>query len=603
MAEKPRKRSEVPEEARWNVEELYGSASEWEADFRLTASFPDEMAKWAGRLGESPGVLREAVEELLSQHRTLEKLMTWANMKRDEDLSNSLHSGMASRIGSRIAEVGAAAAYFRPELLGIPSETMDSLMKTEELAPYATWLSNILRYRPHTLSDREEKLLAGTSEIISGFSDAFGKLSNVDMPARLPEIEDGKGGRIQLTNGNFTALLQRDDREVRKQAFRGFYGEVTGNVSTKAALLQGQVKSHVFRARSRNFESALEASLFNDRVSPDVYESLIASVHRNLPVVHRYYDLRGRVLDISPSHLYDVYVPIVSRSGAEYTWDEAVEMTLEATSVLGSEYTETLKEGLENRWVDRYENLGKRSGAYSGGCYDSPPYILHNYNGTLSSVFTLAHEAGHSMHSYLSRKNQPYHMSDYRILVAEVASTTNEMLLIDLLLKRLDDSDSRAFLLDHLIGKFRSTIVRQTMFAEFERRIHGEVESGSSLTPDWLNETYYGLVRRYHGDAFAWDSEDEPIAAEWSRIPHFYYNFYVYKYATGLSSAVDISSRILKGATGAVEDYLAFLRGGDSKPPLELLESAGVDLRTPAPVESALAKMSDTLDELEDILG
>jgi len=300
--------------------------------------------------------------------------------------------------------------------------------------------------------------------------------------------------------------------------------------------------------------------------------------------------------------MYDINVPIVPESKADYTWDEAVNLTLEAVAPLGKDYVDALAMGFQNRWVDRYENRGKRSGAYSGGCYDSHPYILHNFNGTLRSVFTLAHEAGHSMHSLLSRVSQPYHMSEYKIIVAEVASTTNEMLLIDLLLKRMDDKQEKAYLLDHLLGTFKSTLIRQTMFAEFEKLIHERVESGHPLTPDYLNSSYYDLTRLYHGDGFAWDDEDDFIATEWSRIPHFYYNFYVYKYATGLSSAIDISSRILSGEPGAIESFIAFLKGGSSRPPLELLKGAGVDLTTPQPVNSALHKMGSTLEKLERIL-
>ena len=602
MARKLMKRDQVPDEAKWSVEDIYPSPEDWEEDFARTATFAREIGKWSGRLGESPETLRKAIEELLSQHRLLEKLQTYANMKRDEDLSDSSYSGMASRIMGRITEVNTAAAYITPELLSIPDDTVDRWLASDELSDYVTWLENILRYRPHTLSRSEEELLASAGELISGFADAFGKLSNVDMPARMPEIEDEDGQSVQLTNGNFVALLQKKDRRVRRDTFRGFYDEVTGNVATKAALLQGQVRAHIFRARAKKFDSAIEASLFNDRVGIEVYDSLVASVHDNLPVVHRYYRLRNRVLELKDPHMYDVYVPIVPETRGEYSWEDAVELTLEATAPLGSEYTEALDAGFRDRWVDVYENVGKRSGAYSGGCYDTHPYILHNFNGTLSSVFTLAHEAGHSMHSFLSRKHQPYHTADYRILVAEVASTTNEMLLIDLLLRRLEDDGARAYLLDHLLGKFRSTIVRQTMFAEFEKLVHQHAESGDSLTPDYLSGTYYDLVRRYHGDDFRWDGEDEPISAEWSRIPHFYYNFYVYKYATGLSAAVDISTRILEGHPGAVEDYLEFLHGGASRPPLELLQGAGVDLTTPVPVNRALSKMMETLDDLESVL-
>jgi oligoendopeptidase F len=603
MAEELRCRSEVPVEDTWNVEAMYATDEDWERDFKDTAGYAKSVSKWSGKLSESPETLQKAIEEILSQHRNLEKLSTYAIMKKDEDLANSFYSGMASRVMSRHVEINAAASFFTPELFSIPEGTLRDWLETEALRPYASWLEDTLRYRSHILSEKEEKLLANAGEIISGFSGIFGKLSNVDSPARLPKVEDENGKSIKLTNGNFNAFLQKNDPKIRKAAFSGFYGEVTGNTATKAAILEGQVKSQIFRARARNYSSTLEASLFNDRVSVSVYDSLIASVHENLPVLHRYYELRKKTLGLGTAHMSDVYVPIVPESKADYSWDDAVNLTLDAVAPLGNEYVDTLAKGFRDRWVDRYENRGKRSGAYSGGCYDSYPYILHNYNGTLQSVFTLAHEAGHSMHSLFSRKSQPYHTSDYKIIVAEVASTTNEMLLIDLLLKRMDDDSERAYLLDHLIGKFRSTIVRQTMFAEFEKLINEYVESGNSLTPDYLSGTYYDLVRLYHGDSFAWSEEDEPIAAEWSRIPHFYFNFYVYKYATGLSSSVNISSRILGGEPGAVEKFLAFLKGGSSKPPLELLKATGVDLTTPEPVDSALKKMEKTLVELEVILN
>lgn len=602
MPDKLKSREEIPVAAKWNVEALYESDDKWEKDFIETAIFSASIKKWAGRLNESPGTLKGTVEEMLSQRRLLEKLLVYANMKKDEDLGSSLYSGMASRIMSRFVEINAAHSFFTPELLAIPEDTMNSWLETIELKPYRTLLQDILRYRSHTLSRKEEELLAKTIEIISGFSSAFGKLSNVDMPARYPMIKNENGKNIKLTNGNFSALIQKKDRRVRKDAFLGFYSEIEGNVATKAALLEGQVKSDIFRARMKKYNSALEASLFNDRVNVSVYDSLIKSVHDNLHILHRYFQLRKDVLNLDSAHMYDVNVPIVPESKADYNWNEAVDLTLEAVAPLGSEYVDALAMGFQNRWVDIYENKGKRSGAYSGGSYDSYPYILHNFNGTLQSVFTLAHEAGHSMHSLLSRKAQPYHMSDYKIIVAEVASTTNEMLLVDLLLRRMNDDSEIAYLLDHLLSKFRSTLIRQTMFAEFEKLIHEEVESGNSLTPDYLSSTYIDLVKLYHGDSFAWNDEDQHIAAEWSRIPHLFYNFYVYKYATGLSAAVDISSMILADKPGAVDNYIEFLKGGSSKPPLELLKGTGVDLTTPEPVNYALSKMENTLKELEEVI-
>lgn len=602
MSKELRNRNEIPFEDKWDIEAIYPSNDDWEKNFSRTDKFVEESSRWSGKLGESPETLKSAIEEILAQDRLLLKLSTYASMRKDEDLSDSFYSGLSSKIISRMIEVNTAHSFFSPELLSIPENTMETWLKTDELAPYRVWLQNILRYRPHTLSENEEKLLAMSGEISLGFSTAFGKLNNVDMPARLPNIVDDKGDQIQLTNGNFVAFLQKKDRRVRKDAFSGFFSEIAGNIATQAALLEGQTRTHIFYARAHKHSSALAASLFKDRVDTSVYNSLIGSVHNNLPTLHRFFELRKTVLGLDPMQLYDVRVPVIAESKGKYTWQEAVDLTLEAVAPLGSDYVTVLKKGFENRWADKYENKGKRSGAYSSGCFDSYPYILHNFTGTLGSVFTLVHEAGHSMHTLLSVEAQPYHMSSYKIILAEVASTTNEMLLIDLLLKRTKDSEEKAYLLDHLLSTFRSTLFRQTMFAEFEKVIHEQVETGESLTPDFLNDTYYDLTKLYHGDSFAFNEIDEPIAFEWSRIPHFYYNFYVYKYATGLASAVDISSRIIAGESGTVENYLRFLKGGSSKPPLELLKDAGVDLTTPAPVDSALSQMDGTLKELETLL-
>jgi oligoendopeptidase F len=603
MAKEPRKRAEVPESDRWNVEAVYPSDEAWEKEFAATQEFAATAAAWSGRLGDSPKILLQALEGMLGQRRTLEKLYTYASMKQDGDLGDSVYTGMYSRIASRNNAVMTSQSFLSPELLAIPEPTMNAWLELPELTPYRVMLEDILRYRAHTLSGSEERLLSMSRDVTRGFSGAFGKLDNVDIPGRLPEITDGNGEKVRITNGNFNSLLQRRDRRVRRETFSGFYTELKGNVPTLASLLESQVKSDIFYARARNYPSALDSSLFHDEVGREVYLSLIESVHRNLPVLHAYFHLRKRVLGVDPMHVYDVHVPTVPESKGSYTWDEAVELTLEAVAPLGIEYRTLLEQGFRDRWADRYENIGKRSGAYSDGCYDTHPYILHNFSGTLNSVFTLAHEAGHSMHSLLSRKARPYHMADYRILVAEVASTTNEMLLVDLLSKRLTDPAEKAYLLDHLIGMFKGTLFRQCMFAEFEMLTHEHVEGGGSLTSDWLNGTYYDLVRAYHGDAFAFDAEDAPIAWEWARIPHFYYNFYVYKYSTGLASAVDISARILRGEPGAVQRYIEFLRGGSSKPPLELLRGAGVDLATPGPVDSALTFMAGVVKELSGLIS
>ena len=603
MAEVVRKRSEVPREERWNLEAMYRSDGAWEEGFAATGSFAEEAGKWAGRLGESPRTLRDAIEALLAQDRLLDNLRSYASLRSDEDLSAGVYSEMLSRIVTRTTEVQTAHSFFRPELLEIPRESMDEWLTGEELAPYRVWLEEILRYRPHTLSRGEEKILAMMAEPFGCFENAFGKLTDVEVAARLPEIVDEDGSEKKLTNGNLVPTLESPDPRVRRDAFQGYYGELQGNRNTLAALLDGHFRARVARARARGYDSALEASLFHDRVGPGVYDGLIGTIHGNLDVMERFYRLKKRVLGLDEMHIYDIYTPMVHELRKKYAYDRAIELTLEAVAPLGKDYVETLRKGLDSGWVDRYENVGKRSGAYSGGSYDSYPYMLMNFQGTLDWVFTLAHEAGHSMHSLYSNSNQPYHMAGYRILVAEVASTTNEMLLRHLLLNRTDDSMEKAYLLDGLVNDFRSTVFRQTMFAEFEKIISERVEGGEALTPQYLDEVYYGLVKLYHGSAFDFGEIDSGIAWEWGRIPHFYYDFYVYKYATGLCSAADISSRILTGEDGAVGRYLEFLRTGGSVPPLRALEKTGIDLTRPETVGRALALLEDSVEELERILG
>jgi oligoendopeptidase F len=602
MSDKPRARQEVPEEDRWDLTDLYESDEQWEEDLRRSEAFAEEALSWKGRLGESPATLRAAVESLQSHERRLSKLVVYAHLRQDEDLSVSRHGEMFSRATTRVTEYNSAQSFFEPELLSIPDEKMGEWLETAELAPYRAWLEERLRYRPHILSPAEERLMAMTSDFARGFTTAFGQLANVDMPDRLPEIEKADGTRVKLTNSNLVPLQQEDDRETRHRAFSGYYGELGGNLNTYGALLDGQVREHIFEARARSFPSCLAASLFRDRVSTDVYEKLIETVHGNLHRLHRYYAIKSRALELDRLAFWDIYYPMVENPTRSYSFDEAARLTLEAVEPLGEDYVETLRQGLESRWVDRYENRGKRSGAYSSGCYDSRPYILHNFSGTLGSVFTLAHEAGHSMHSLLSNRSQPYHYADYKILVAEVASITNEMLLIDRL-SRDADRKMKAYLLDHLVNNFRTTLFRQTMFAEFEKLVHEHVEQGGALNPDYLNETYGSLVRDFHGDSFDYGGDNEGIFSEWARVPHFYYNFYVYKYATGMASAISIADRILRGESGAVEDYLGFLRSGSSAPPLDLLRSAGVDLTTSAPVSEAMDRLGRTLSELEELMG
>ncbi len=597
----PVKRSNVPLEDTWDLTSMYKTVEDWKNALKTAAELPDKLAAYHGKAVVSSDSLIKVIKAILDASRQVENIYTYAHMVHDQDLSDPAGNEMHQKAMDLNTRLATSLSWFNPEVLSVPENIMVSWINETPLATYRVWLESILRNRPYILSAAEERIMALASDATRGFSGTFSKLNNVEIPSRLPEISDENGKRTKLSHGNFIPFLQGADRRVRKEAFSGFYKEIRGNTETLASLLDGQVRTNIFRAKARNYPSALAASLFSDRVNRKVYEALISSVHQSLPVMHRYYQMKKRVMGLKKMYLYDLYTPTVHDVDVKYTAHQGEEMTLKAVKPLGKLYVDTLRQGFKNRWTDRYENIGKRSGAYSGGCYDSKPYMLLNFSGTLDSVFTMAHEAGHSMHSWFSRKNQPYHTSDYRILVAEVASITNEMLLANHLRSQTEDKDIVAYLIDSQINDFRTTLFRQTMFAEFEMLIHAQVENGGSLSTDWLNKTYFDLVKLYHGDAFEYREEDLLIASEWARIPHFYYNFYVYKYATGMASAASISSRIINGDDGVVEGYLNFLSSGGSKPPLELLKATGVDLETPVPVEDAMNKLNGLVTDLEKL--
>jgi oligoendopeptidase F len=603
MTETPSRRCDVPLEDTWDLTPMYDSDRHWAEALEEASSLPPQASRWRGALGTSPEKMEAALAEILRAYRTVEKLYVYAHLRQDQDLSDSAAVEMFEKAAALNAKLTAETSFLAPEILAIPQDTMDRWLLLDLLTPYRTWLEEILRAGPHTLDAPREELLARASEVARCFSGASGKLTNVEMPARLPDVADDEGSRVKLTNSSFIRLLTEGSREVRRNAYQSFYRELAGNAATLAALLEGQVKAHVFNARARNFPSALEASLFNDRVGRGVYRELISSVHRNLPALHRYYRLKKNILGVDRLAMYDLYAPIACEYPRRYTFMEAADLTLDAVKPLGDVYGKTLARGIENRWIDRYENVGKRSGAYSSGCYDSAPYILLNFTGTLDSVFTLAHEAGHSMHSHFSRKTRSYQESDYPILLAEVASITNEVLLFESLVKKASGPAELVPVLDHLVNGFRSTLFRQAMFAEFELLIHEHVEADGVLTPDFLRESYYTLVRTYHGDAFAWDDTDAMIGSEWARVPHFYYNFYVYKYATGMASAMAAGEAVLRGPGGYVDRYIEFLGGGRSRPPLDQLRGIDIDLETPEPVDIAAAGFTRTVALLEEALG
>ncbi|MCB9643186.1 MAG: oligoendopeptidase F [Myxococcales bacterium] len=599
-----RERKDVPREDQWNLDPLYASLEAWEADFQKASKFPSEVAQWKGQLATDEQTLSQALRAMFDSYRAVEKLYVFAHLRNDEDLSNSQMQDIYERARALYHQLSTAVAYVAPELLGMNTEQLQSWIEHPDLAPYKVYLGDLLRRKPHTLSQAEERLLAMADEPLSATEKVFSMLNNIEIPERLPKVPNEEGKEAKLTHGTYYQLLQSTDQEVRRKAFSAYYETFKGSRNTMAAALDGKVKAGVFKAKARNHSSARAAALFPDNVPTEVYDNLIQVIHDRFDDFYRYMELRKRVMGLDKMHLYDTSVSLVADFDVKYEWRQAEELVLDSLKPLGDDYLKRAHEGFKQGWFDRYENKGKRSGAYSSGCYDSPPYILHNFNGTLHSVFTLAHELGHSMHTLLSNTTQPYQTAEYKIFVAEVASTTNEALLMHAMLQQNKDPKFRAYLLNQYLNDFRSTMFRQTMFGEFERDIYAAVEKGeAALTADSLDQRYYALVKQYFGNSVAWEAEDEMIAWEWSRIPHFYYNFYVYKYATGMAAATALSQQIINEGAPAVERYLNFLQSGGSKHPLDLLKGAGVDLTTPAPIESALDTFRTLLDELEGLLG
>ena len=527
-----------------------------------------------------------------------EKLGVYSFLKTAEDQSNSTYQRMKGRYQHVAVKASEASSFMMPELMAIPQPTIEHFLQSRELEPWRIALDRILRFRPHTLSDKEEHLLAMQGQMSEAANQIFRQLNDADL--KWPSIKNEKGQSVELGHSSLSAFLHSPSRAVRKKAFHTYYTQYEAHKNTIAAALDGSVKRDVYYAKARNFKSAVESALFGDKVPMSVYDNLIASVHANLPALYRYYDVRRRALKLKDIHQYDTYVPIFSGVSKRHTWDQAVNVVIESLKPMGEEYTRELSRGLtKSRWCDRYPNAGKQSGAFSYGTFDAEPYIMMNYQpDVLDHVFTLAHEAGHSMHSYFSAKNQPYQYYSYTIFVAEVASTFNEQLLLKHMIAKAKTKKEKAYLINHAIDEIRGTIIRQTMFAEFERISHALVESGEPLTLETLRREYHKLLELYFGPNFALDPE---LDLECLRIPHFYRAFYVYKYATGLSAAIALSERVTKGGKKELEDYLTFLKGGCSKYPLDLLRDAGVDMETPEPVDAAMKRFGALVEELDSI--
>jgi oligoendopeptidase F len=592
-------RSKVKINDTWDLSQLYASDEDWDSAFAKLEKKIPRFAKFKGKLGESAETLAKALKFDSDFDRQIERLGNYAYLKTTQDQADGQYQRMIGRFQNLATRAAEASSYMRPELLELSKTKMNKFLADSAIKPYRLSLERLLRFKPHTLSDREEQLLAMQGEMASAAGKAFRQLLDADL--KFGTVTNEKGEEVELSNSTFSELLYSPKRAVRKNAFKQYYAQFQGHENTLAATLNGSIQSDVYYARVRNYKSALDQALFADDVPRSVYTNLIKTVRKHLPTLHHFYDVRRRAMKLKTIHHYDTYVPIISSIDSHYSWDQGVDVILQALQPLGEEYTRVLEQGLRGRWCDRYPNQGKQSGAFSYGVYDGLPYIMMNYHPTvLNDVFTLAHEAGHSMHTHYSAKHQPYEYYNYTIFVAEVASTFNEQLLSRHLLANAENDKHRAYLINNEIDDVRATIIRQTMFAEFEMITHEMAEAGEPLTVDALKATYRKLLEDYFGPEFEIDDE---LALECLRIPHFYRGFYVYKYATGLSAAIALSQRVIQGGSQELEDYLSFLKGGCSKYPLELLKDAGVDMTTPKPVDTALKHFGEQVKSLESLLS
>ena len=593
-----RARDQIPQEDTWALEDLYPSDESWEQALSALTARQAEAAAFAGKLGESGETLCAFLHLVEDVDGQSELLANYAMRKADQDTRNATYQAMVGKLMGVLTAVGAAFSFATPEIMAIPEEALEGFYKAAPgLERYRRYLNNERRRKAHTLSAAEERLLAAAGEMANAPETVFGAFLNADM--RYPDAVDSEGKPHALSQSTFVPLEESGDRALRKSAYENLYNTLGGMRNTAAGLLDAQNKQQKFFATARKYGSAREAAMDRTNVPVSVYDNLIEAVHRNMDKMHRYVRLRKKLLGVEELHFYDVYTPLLKDEPAKIPFAQAKQTVYDALYPLGDGYRAILKEGFENRWIDVYENQGKRGGAYSAGT-KVHPFVLLNYSGSLDSQFTLAHEMGHALHSYLSNKHQNQIDSDYVIFVAEVASTCNEALLMEYLLKKTTDKKERVFLINHFLDQFKGTIYRQTMFAEFEKFMGAAVDAGQTLTADMLCAEYARLCKLYYGEDMV---VDDQIAMEWARIPHFYYNYYVFQYATGYSAAIALSRRILREGESAVKDYLGFLSGGCSKSPIDLLKGAGVDMTSPAPVNDALKLFGELLDEMESLMA
>ena len=591
-------RKDIDVKDTWNLESIYANNELWEDDYAALEKDAAEFAKLKGAIEADVSKIPAVLDAYYGLHRRLSKLSVYARMRSDQDTTDSTYQTMSAKIGSLGVKIGAASAFVEPEILSYSKEQLEAAEKeNERTAYYGRKIEEMLRGQEHTLDAEKEELLAAAGDMAEAPDDIFSVLMNADM--KYPDIVLEDGTHLPLTNSTYISYMESPDRAVREGAFKTLYGQIASLKNTFAAIYRGNLKQAKFYAQSRKYSSARAMYLADSNVPESVYDNLLSAVHEALPMMYRYVAVRKKVLGVDKLHMYDVYTPIVAAQNQTYEFEQAKQMVLEALKPMGEDYLSHAREGLENRWIDIYPNKGKKGGAYSWGCYDSQPFILLNYTKNLDSVFTLIHEMGHSIHSYYSRTAQDYAYSDYKIFVAEVASTCNECLLMHDLLEKTTDKEQRKYLLNHYLDSFKGTLFRQTMFAEFEKNAHEYCAQGKPLTAEALSQMYLELNQKYFGPDM---EKDEEIAYEWMRIPHFYTPFYVYQYATGYSAAVALSAKILKEGKPAVDAYMSFLKGGESKDPIDLLKMAGVDMTTEKPVADALALFGELVTELETLV-
>lgn len=592
------KRSEVPVESTWKLEDIFTTDEAWQEELKKLQNDIPEIEKYQGKLSESADTLYNLLKLQDELSGRLGRLYTYAHMRYDEDTTNAFYQGLNAQAEMVLTTASSAMSYIVPEILAMEEGKVESyLSEKEELQVYKKVLEDITNKRPHVLSEKEEILLAEASEALSTGSQTFSMLNNADLT--FPAIKNEEGKEVDVTHGRYSIFMESKDRRVREDAFKAMYETYGKFQNTFASTLSGNIKSDNFIAKVRNYDSARQAALDNNHIPEEVYDNLVSAVNERLPLLHRYIELRKKVLGVDELHMYDLYTPLVTDVDMKVSYEKAKDYVLKGLEPLGNEYKEILEEAFTNRWIDVEENKGKRSGAYSSGSYGTNPYILMNWQDNINNTFTLAHELGHSVHSYYTRKSQPFRYGNYSIFVAEVASTTNEALLNDYLLENLEDEREKLYILNHFLEGFRGTVFRQTMFAEFEHEIHVRAQNGEALTAERLTEIYYDLNKKYYGPSVV---SDEEIGLEWARIPHFYYNYYVYQYATGYSAATSLAKQILDEGEPAVERYINYLKAGSSDYPIEVLKKAGVDMNSKQPILDALDVFEEKLNEMEKLL-